>query len=395
MQPLIKWPGGKSREFEYIKDLISQHDRYIEPFFGGGAVFFQLRPKKAIINDINLELVNFYKFIKGKEDKKAFIKALYDYVDNWEKIPKYISIFEDKITNLYLDYKKDKISKDDLSHIVNDYLKSEEKRFNGLFHKDFCLDDKNLLKQIISNLTSKLSRIKKIEKERGKIGDGDLHKNIETAFRSGFYMHFRDVMNYNGSRFKTTLAKKVANYYFIREFCYASMFRFNAAGHFNIPYGGIGYNNKDFRGKVDYVLSSEVENLFKNTEIENIDFEEIFKKYKFTENDFIFLDPPYDTDFSDYEKHSFDKKDQERLASCLYKTKAKFILIIKDTPFISSLYRNKKGINVVSFDKTYLYNVKGRNDREVEHLIIFNFNEKVSEQNHTWQLPRSTQRISR
>ena len=69
MQPLIKWPGGKSKEFEYIKYLIPHHTRYVEPFFGGGAVFFQLKPKKEIINDINLELVNFYKFIKGEEDK--------------------------------------------------------------------------------------------------------------------------------------------------------------------------------------------------------------------------------------------------------------------------------------------------------------------------------------
>lgn len=372
-QPLIKWPGGKSREFEYIKDIIPAFDRYIEPFFGGGAVFFQLKPKKAIINDICEELVNFYKFVKGQKNKKEFKKALYDYVDNWEKIPKYIGIFEDKITKLYSDFKNDKITKENLEKTVNKYLEAEEKKFNGLFHKDFCLDDKNLLKQIIVNLVSKLGRIKKIEKERGKIGDGDLIKNIETAFRSGFYMHFRDVMNFNGNRFKTSLAKKIANYYFIREFCYASMFRFNADGHFNIPYGGIAYNSKNFRSKVDYILSDEVEQLFKGTKIENKDFEEIFKKNNLSSKDFIFLDPPYDTDFSDYEKASFDKKDQERLAKCLYITKAKFILIIKNTPFILNLYKNKPRIRISSFDKTYLYNVKGRNDREVEHLIIKNF----------------------
>ena len=50
MQTLIKWPGGKTQEFPYIKDLIPTFDRYIEPFFGGGAIFFQLKPQKAIIN---------------------------------------------------------------------------------------------------------------------------------------------------------------------------------------------------------------------------------------------------------------------------------------------------------------------------------------------------------
>jgi DNA adenine methylase len=373
MQPLIKWPGGKSREFEYIKDIIPQYDRYIEPFFGGGAVFFQLKPRKAIINDVCEELTYFYKFVKGQEDKKEFKKALYDYVDNWEKIPKYIDIFENKIIKLYVDFKDDKISIEDLEKSVNKYLESEEKRFNGLFNNDFCLDDKNLLRQIISNLTSKLGRVKKIEKERGKIGDGDLIKNIETAFRSGFYMHFRDVMNFNGNKYKTSLAKKIANYYFIREFCYASMFRFNADGHFNIPYGGIAYNAKDFRGKVDYIFSDEVERLFNGAKIEDKDFGEIFRKNGFTDKDFMFLDPPYDTDFSDYEKASFDKQDQERLAQNLYHTKAKFILIIKNTPFILNLYKNKPKISISSFDKTYLYNVKGRNDRDVEHLIVKNY----------------------
>ena len=48
MQTLIKWPGGKTQEFPYIKDLIPTFDRYVEPFFGGGAVFFQLKPKKRL-----------------------------------------------------------------------------------------------------------------------------------------------------------------------------------------------------------------------------------------------------------------------------------------------------------------------------------------------------------
>jgi DNA adenine methylase len=373
MQTLIKWPGGKSREFNFIKDLIPPFERYIEPFFGGGAVFFQLQPKKAIVNDICEELMEFYKFVKGENDREKFQKELYDYVDNWEKIPKYLSVFEKKLFDLYEKYKNDKIGLSELKKIITETLKKDEERFNGLFSKSFCLEEKNLLEQITANLISKIRRTKEIEKQRGKLPDGDLYKNIETAFRSGFYMHFRDVMNFNGNRFKISNAKKIANYYFIREFCYGSMFRFNANGHFNIPYGGIGYNTKDFRGKVDYILSNEIKNLFKNTTIKNQDFEKIFNDYAYSKKDFFFLDPPYDTDFSDYEKKSFDKKDQERLAKCLYKTKANFILVIKNTPFILGLYKNKKGIKIDKFDKTYLYNVKGRNDREVEHLIIYNF----------------------
>ena len=56
------------------------------------------------------------------------------------------------------------------------------------------------------------------------------------------------------------------------------MFRFNSSGHFNIPYGGIAYNTKDFRSKVDHIFSEEVKVLFKNTTIKNQDFEKICPK---------------------------------------------------------------------------------------------------------------------
>ncbi|MCK9582614.1 MAG: DNA adenine methylase [Endomicrobiales bacterium] len=373
MHPLIKWPGGKSKEYEQIKSLIPNFSRYIEPFFGGGAIFFNLKSDKAVINDICEELIEFYRFIKGENNKTEFKQCLYDYVDNWEKIPRYLKIFENDLFNLYGEYKADKRTEQGVKEIITHKLKAKEDQFNGLFSKYFALDPNNLFEEIIKNLISKMKRTKQIEKERGALPKGDLHKNIETAFRSGFYMHFRDVMNKNGTKYKTSLAKKIANYYFIREFCYGAMFRFSYRGYFNIPYGGIAYNQKDFRKKVDYIFSDEVEKVFKNTKILNSDFEEILTNKNLTGKDFIFLDPPYDTDFSNYEKKDFDKKDQERLANCLYKTKAKFILIIKKTPFIHDLYSKRVGIIIDSFEKKYLYNMKGRNDRNVEHLIIYNY----------------------
>jgi DNA adenine methylase len=86
----------------------------------------------------------------------------------------------------------------------------------------------------------------------------------------------------------------------------------------------------------------------------------------------MFLDPPYDTDFSDYEGKGFSKHDQARLAEILKETKAKFILVIKNTDYIYSLY--KEDFNILCFDKTYTYNMKSRNQRNVEHLIITNMN---------------------
>ena len=54
LDPMLKYRGGKRREIKYIEKYIPDYSgRYIEPFFGGGALFFYLEPDKAIINVIN------------------------------------------------------------------------------------------------------------------------------------------------------------------------------------------------------------------------------------------------------------------------------------------------------------------------------------------------------
>ena len=245
--------------------------------------------------------------------------------------------------------------------------------FNGLFKKKFCVERNNLLKHIQKNLTSKLKRTKEridIEKE---FNDLEIKMNIETGFRSGFYSHFRDIMNKEkNKKLKLSKQKKIANWYFIREFCYGGMFRFNRNGEFNVPYGGMNYNGKNFRAKVDYIFSKRVRAILTNTKTENKDFESLLKSLKLKKEDFVFLDPPYDTEFSEYEENPFTKKDQERLAKTLINLKAKWILIIKETDFILSLYKNKKGIKISKFDKEYTFNIKERNVRGVKHLIIHN-----------------------
>ncbi len=66
MKPMIKYRGGKSREIPRIMWHIPRFSgRYIEPFFGGGALFFHLEPKQAIINDINGKLMGFYRGVRN------------------------------------------------------------------------------------------------------------------------------------------------------------------------------------------------------------------------------------------------------------------------------------------------------------------------------------------
>ena len=69
--PFLKWVGGKRQLMpsivEHLPENIKDY-KYIEPFIGGGAVFFNLQPKNAIINDYNEELINVYQVIKDNLD---------------------------------------------------------------------------------------------------------------------------------------------------------------------------------------------------------------------------------------------------------------------------------------------------------------------------------------
>jgi DNA adenine methylase len=142
----------------------------------------------------------------------------------------------------------------------------------------------------------------------------------------------------------------------------------------------MAYNTKDFTSKVNYIFSNEVRELLDRTNAENKDFEELLKSLKLNDKDFIFLDPPYDSEFSEYEENAFTRKDQERLAKTLIDLNAKWILIIKYTDFIKELYEGKNGIKIATFDKEYLFNIKDRIATKVKHLIIHNLGIETHEQ---------------
>lgn len=78
VSPVLKWVGGKRQLLPLIKPRLPKRiTSYCEPFVGGGAVLFELQPKKAIINDINSELILVYTVIK--DNVKALIELLETY----------------------------------------------------------------------------------------------------------------------------------------------------------------------------------------------------------------------------------------------------------------------------------------------------------------------------
>lgn len=282
MKPILKYRGGKNREIKYFHQFIPEYNTYLEPFFGGGALFFHLEPEKAIINDINTSLIDFYT----------------DLTENFELIKK------------------------ELNMLQNEYRVNRE-----IF----------------------MSRKIKSPLER-----------VEDPNEKQYYL-IRDMFNNKIER-KYCYA---TIYFYINKTAYSGMIRYNSKGEFNVPYGRYANFNTE-------LLIEDHYNLLKKSKILNTDYSKIFDLAK--PNDFIFLDPPYDTTFSEYGNEvftgDFDEAHQRRLAEDFKNLDAKAMMIISETSLINELY--KKYIHS-KYSKSYSVNIRNRFKSEANHLIITNY----------------------
>lgn len=377
LSSLLKYPGGKERELPIILgNLPSNADNYYEPFVGGGAVFFALDSDHYFINDKSSELIDFY--ISIKNQNKSFFSYLERLEHYWFLVSDLVKNHFEEIFGIYSKYKKN-LDLQKLEDEVSSFVFRNADNFNGLFLTDFNVGITNFVNELIKNISGKIARVVKLEDLKGFLIPEDFYLNIECSFKSAFYMHFRYLYNY-AETLKIDKSFYSAIYFFIREYCYSSMFRYNKNNKFNVPFGGISYNNKSMMKKIDYFYSQNLKDHFSRTTICCDDFKDFLDKYKPGSNDFMFLDPPYDTEFSTYAQNEFSKQDQIRLADYL-KTECDcyFLLIIKNNPFISSLYpshlkiKGNRVLSVDSFEKKYMVSFQNRNDKEVEHLLIKNY----------------------
>lgn len=75
VRPFLKWAGGKTQLLEQIfARFPARYNRYHEPFLGGGAVFFALQPQRAVLSDVNQDLVQAYQAIR--DDAEGVIAQL-------------------------------------------------------------------------------------------------------------------------------------------------------------------------------------------------------------------------------------------------------------------------------------------------------------------------------
>ncbi|MEG1615137.1 MAG: DNA adenine methylase [Oscillospiraceae bacterium] len=378
LSPLLKYPGGKDKELIHIlPNLPKNAQNYYEPFVGGGAVFFAINAKRYFINDKSYELMQLYSLVKDGDTD--FLDKISQIDHNWNIIGSIVNNHAEEISIIYYSYKNNKFSKQKLYDEIAAFVLHNSAEFNGLLSPNFNIGIQNFVNELSKSFRNKIVRMVEIERKKGNLSKEDFLLNIECAFKSAFYMHFRYLYN-NAEELGISSSFYIAIYFYIREFCYSSMFRYNNNGKFNVPYGGISYNKKSLRKKIDYFTSKDLIKQLKKTTIVCDDFQKFLRDNTPSLNDFIFLDPPYDTEFSTYAKNKFDKQDQERLADYLInECDSYFMLIIKSTDFVLNLYqsgkliKNGRTLKVKKFSKKYMVSFQNRNDKEAEHLIITNY----------------------
>src|SRR5712692_9936960 len=250
LSPLLKWAGGKEQELRHILPMIPPFHRYYEPFVGGGAVFFSIQAEIKYINDKSFELINLYRMTA--DNNFDFFHTLDALLDKWRHIRELVEIYAADFITLYDMYSTDECSTDGLRDDIQKFV---------LCH----------MIEIKKNLLRKLIRMNKLEAKRGILSCDDVVANIESAFKSAFYIHLRHIYN-NITGYKIPSGPATAIFFFVRENAYASMFRYNSHGEFNVPYGGISYNRKDLARKIAHMQSPEVQRYLVNTVIENMDF---------------------------------------------------------------------------------------------------------------------------
>lgn len=371
LKPFLKWPGGKSKELKVIiPNLPAEINNYYEPFIGGGAVYFAVsNAKHYFINDKSKDLIDLYKNIKSENNKELF-EILSEMDNYWKMLDSIFENHKSTLTEMFFSLRKN--DDFDLKTAVKQFIDNSISDFTSPIQNIFGFDLKFYAKELKVNLTRKMTRMRQLEKEKGLLSDADVDVNILTAIKSSFYMYFRMLYNKH-EKYNIPSVVFSAIYFFIRNYTYSGMFRYNSAGEFNVPYGGIGYNGNSLDKKIKYISSNEIQNKLQKTTIKNADFYDFMKSQNTAENDFIFLDPPYDTEFSTYDQNEFTQTDQKRLADFLInETNCKWQLVIKNTDFIHGLYE-KEGINIKYFDKSYNVSFMNRNDRKTEHLMITNY----------------------
>lgn len=155
--------------------------------------------------------------------------------------------------------------------------------------------------------------------------------NFEMENDERHYYHSRERFNELLATGKGTTAEAAGLFYYLNRTGYNGLCRFNSKGGFNVPFGS--YKKINYR--TDFAEYAEA---FRGWMFTCMDFEQL----ELEPSDFVYADPPYDVQFTQYSQGGFGWDEQERAAKWLAKHKGPVVLSNQATPRIVKLYRDLK-----------------------------------------------------
>lgn len=167
--------------------------------------------------------------------------------------------------------------------------------------------------------------------------------------------------------------ERAARIIYLNKTCYNGLFRVNASGQYNTPYGR--YKNPNI---VDEKTIEAISNYFVQNDVKMMsgDFSKALRRLD--RQSFVYLDPPYvplslGSSFTGYTELGFGEKEQIRLKKeCdnLTKRGIKFLQSNSDTPFIRDLYRE---YNIATIQSKRTINCNGERRGDVNEVLIYNY----------------------
>ena len=372
---MVKYPGGKERELDVIRKFLPTHiNNYYEPFVGGGAVYLDMDALHYYVNDFSADLMTLYKCVASQDSE--FFASMMEINNLWKSIDDYVKA-DTKLFSIYVSYRDGLFGENKLTMELTKYMKKHREDILSFIKPMNCGGWNDFISNLVGDFVKKFVRMKELNFSKKVISDEDICANILGVFKAAFYVYIRSLYSHMGHY---TDGFKAMLYLFIRDFCYSSMFRFNADGEFNVPYGGISYNGKTYDKVFEKYQSNQILNHTLNTTFGCMDYRDFLDKYPPGVGDFMFVDPPYDSSFSTYDRNSFDAEEQRNLADYLLnKCECNFMLDIRYTDFIASLYptgykcKNGGEIRIESFDKNYSVSFMNRNAKKFTHILVMNY----------------------
>ena len=308
----------------------SHFNRYYEPFFGSGALYYALETDYAFANDHCPELITMYRLIQDGNGK--LVRYYAAAIDAWRNMDTVFIRLKENLYELYW-RKKNGVFSDYLSFVSAatkfvgrmDY----EEIFPLAFSKEetFRMEARHIVIQHILQM-----------EEKQDLSEQTIYGNLHTALKDAMYSYFQQLYNETG----TKDSEKSAFLMFLMGYSMGTRYLYDDVGEFRIPYGGKRLNKVSMADRLDVLKSDAFREKMKNTHFSAMEFHRFFGHYVPKKGDFIYLDPPEDGAVGACGSCVFSVAEHTRLASYLLNDcPAKWMMTVHRHKFVNQLYGHK------------------------------------------------------